>query len=104
MDTSKQYIKKCEKAWEIQAIKWSEPKYYPSVSSGDVWLPLQDQLQEMVENVSSSYELLNCFYKFVNPLEDVYTRQFTSMEQLWLAFVMKEKYGKTWDGEEWVNG
>ena len=24
-----------------------------------------------------------------------------SMEQLWLAFVMKEKFNKTWDGEKW---
>ena len=24
-----------------------------------------------------------------------------SMEQLWLAFVMKDKYDKTWDGKEW---
>ena len=24
-----------------------------------------------------------------------------SMEQLWFAFVMKEKYGKVWDGESW---
>ena len=24
-----------------------------------------------------------------------------SMEQLWLAFVMHEKYGKKWDGKEW---
>ena len=26
---------------------------------------------------------------------------FDSMEQLWLAFVMKKKYGKVWNGEEW---
>ncbi len=26
-----------------------------------------------------------------------------SMEQLWLAFVMKEKYNKVWTGEEWVS-
>ena len=31
-------------------------------------------------------------------------QQFTSMEQLWLAFVMKEKFNKTWNGEAWVNG
>ena len=33
-----------------------------------------------------------------------YLRQFTSMEQLWLAFVMKEKYNKTWNGKDWVSG
>lgn len=40
--------------------------------------------------------------KVLNPLEVEYPKQFTSMEQLWLAFVMKEKYGKIWDGEDWV--
>ena len=30
-----------------------------------------------------------------------YVRSFTSMEQLWLAFVMHEKYQKTWDGSDW---
>jgi hypothetical protein len=25
-----------------------------------------------------------------------------SWEQLWLAFVMKEKYNKVWNGEDWV--
>jgi len=25
-----------------------------------------------------------------------------SMEQLWLAFIMSEKYGKVWNGDDWV--
>ena len=25
-----------------------------------------------------------------------------SMEQLWLAFAMKEKYNKSWDGKDWI--
>jgi len=24
------------------------------------------------------------------------------MEQLWLAFVMKEKHNKTWNGKDWI--
>lgn len=35
---------------------------------------------------------------------NILLEQFTSMEQLWLAFVMKEKYNKTWDGNEWKEG
>lgn len=31
-----------------------------------------------------------------------YPKKFTSMEQLWLAFVMKEKHNKAWNGEDWV--
>ena len=25
-----------------------------------------------------------------------------SMEQLWMAFYMKEKYNKVWNGEKWI--
>ncbi len=69
-----------------------------------IWLPRQDQLQEMladydgipilsVEWVTRVAELLNS--------NDIPEGQ-TSMEQLWLAFVMKEKYSKIWNGKEWV--
>jgi len=27
---------------------------------------------------------------------------FTSIEQLWLAFVMHEKYQKIWNNEKWI--
>ena len=30
-----------------------------------------------------------------------YIKSLVSMEQLWLAFVMKELHGKVWDGENW---
>ncbi len=107
-------------------------------SSKYIWLPRQDQLQEMVnpEHMKSivSFNLIRSFSDFCLPeivihhesLEAYrecqdeekkrvyekrieagyehqrYIAQFTSMEQLWLAFVMKEKYGKVWDGGEWV--
>lgn len=69
----------------------------------------QDQLQEMITD-----NLHNMVHKFFNfcmnydrNLEEYkfYTdvKQFTSMEQLWLAFVMKEKYNKLWNGKEWIN-
>ncbi len=66
-----------------------------------IWLPRQDQLQKMVE--LSLLNLLVSFYKFVELKKaPSYAAGFTSMEQLWLAFVMKEKYGKVWDSENWV--
>ncbi len=68
----------------------------------------QDQLQGMVNN--KLYDCIQDFYNFCIDYDrnlegyklynDV--EQFTSMEQLWLAFVMKEKYGKTWNGKEWL--
>jgi len=37
----------------------------------------------------------NAFIVLMNMFEDC------SMEQLWLAFVMKEKHSKTWSNGEW---
>jgi len=31
------------------------------------------------------------------------TEQFTSMEQLWLAFVMKELHQKKREGDKWID-
>ena len=119
MDTSKEYIKMCEGAEEIQTIKclydlgqigikvvgadwfylYDTDTSFPKI----IWLPRQDQLQEMVEG-----EPLQQLYRFNEWLTDCakepenYHHNFeNSMEQLWLAFVMKEKYQKTWDGEKW---
>lgn len=71
-----------------------------------VWLPRQDQLQEMVG--LDIIALCRDFRDFAfNNYADATTDDidpvctFTSMEQLWLAFVMKEKYNKVWDGNTW---
>jgi hypothetical protein len=37
-------------------------------------------------------------YKFITL---PYSPQLESMEQIWLAFIMKEKNGKIWNGEDW---
>ena len=71
-----------------------------------VWLPRQAQLQEMVGE-EYTFNLLAAFRGFYNVMgSDLYPASMSSgnpsMEQLWLAFVQKELYGKTWDGEEWV--
>jgi len=111
VDTSEAYIKMCERAVEIQRKarrsqrkeKWSGEWVY----SGAVWLPRQDQLQEMVGN-SPYNNIQNAMWSILDNLHKyAFTPNIfnefipTSMEQLWLAFVMKEKYGKVWNGEEW---
>ena len=71
----------------------------------NIWLPRQDQLQGMVVDGYEACGLLFNFYHwfednkhdFITPYLDY------SMEQLWLAFVMKEKYNKVWNGEEWID-
>lgn len=70
----------------------------------EIWLPRQDQLQEMLINRSDGgFEwvednwIIDYFYEFYK----TQWKKLYSMEQLWLAFVMKEKYGKFWDGNNW---
>ena len=136
MDTSKEYIKMCEKAEEIQhnklkigdfgVIPNAVYEYFkvPSViirieedvefdrvwlnvpdenyvsADSIIFLPRQDQLQEMWEY---SHSALRSLQKFACELHNNYNYydKFISMEQLWLVFVMKEKYNKIWNGEEW---
>jgi len=67
-----------------------------------VWLVRQDQLQEMI--ITSKYCDRN--YALLTELADFHYHHGKcnwSMEQLCLAFVMHEKYGKVWDNEkeEW---
>ena len=143
MDVSLEYIKQCEKATEIQALRDSErdgdfylvgrtvfdsykediectchdvfeeyakksstpskpDEYYTRI----IWIPRQDQLQEMVGG--HPLELLDKFYTFCmwdERFEEMREKLSPiTMEQLWLAFVMKQKYGKALDSnkEEWV--
>jgi len=67
-----------------------------------IWLPRQDQLQKMVFGVSGDIQgQVWKLYEFVTDNRATCPRV-SSMEQLWLAFVMQEKYSKQWMGEEWV--
>ena len=76
-------------------------------SPNAIWLPTQDQLQEMI---LQKYDMTNCimlaemFARFVNKNRIELFEMITSMEQLWLAYVMWELYGKVWDDEkeDWV--
>ena len=70
------------------------------------WLPRQDQLQEMVKSDIHPHWQLNNFVDaglsdYIQEMGE-YTKQFSSMEQLWLALVMREKYSKIWNGEVWT--
>jgi hypothetical protein len=77
------------------------------------WLPRQDQLQGMVPEIKNK---LHVIFRFIDFLQASYTKKTAqrafvvlynmldngaSMEQLWMAFVMKEKYNKTWNGKDW---
>ena len=77
----------------------------------NTWLLRQDQLQEMLDDPISDYwhysnhpnykrhcGLICDINNFASRIDTIYA---DSMEQLWLAFVMKEKYNKKWNGETW---
>ncbi len=122
MDTSETYIKMCD-CPEIQSLRPFKASdiigdYYNSWGLHKlVWLLRQDELQEMitpeVEHGWQSPFLNFALWALPNPATDSDNKPlgiyrtincFSSMEQLWLAFVMKEKYDKTWNGTEWHNG
>ena len=69
-----------------------------------VWLPRQDQLQEMIfEHAGYGLQSLCCaLYEFSTSEEGHGFTIVGSMEQLQLGFLMKEQYSKKWNGSEWV--
>jgi|SRR3972149_3962879 len=73
--------------------------YYYRPDGVAIWLPRQDQLQEMVKiPIYDSLVVLELRMR-----RDIgYWGNFISWEQLWLAFVMQDKYGKSWVGEKWI--
>lgn len=109
MNETNQYIKMCEKAEEIQEIfknRNDELGYVRYVfGERSIWLPSQEQLQEMVKDEIG--RLLRDFVLFARnyfhpPTMDKINVRFYSMSELWLAYVMKKKYKKYWDSEDWT--
>jgi len=127
MDRSPSYIGMCESIEEIQE-QW-QPEFgdfYVSMSLGltspcqpimsdlekkvsylktikAVWLPRQDQLQEIViENYAMPWDLAIAFSNVLMGENASYFEKFDSMEKLWLAFIMLEKYKRKWNGREWL--
>jgi hypothetical protein len=131
MDTSETYIKMCEKAEEIQEqnpcnasdgngkpLSFEKGNWYSHhghvyvakydyLIAGSIWLPRQDQLQDMYGDY---HKCLGALYWWTecHKMSGKYdywgydSDTFETMEQLWLAFVMKEKYNKVWNGDEWT--
>lgn len=86
------------KQWVTNYWESDYPVFYGSKC---IFLPTQVQLQRML-GYTIMFELLEHFriwYLAING-----TGYYDSMEQLWLAFVMRQVYGRVWDEdkEEWV--
>ena len=132
MDTTPEFVKMCEKAYkdlrtpqraminnELQCLDrltlwarhYKDGTYFAwiGVSGFENAFPIyqQDQLQDRLPKRKTWFENLYRFYQWIrepmtpenwnSPCID-----FQSMEQLWLAFVMSERYSKIWNGEDWV--
>ena len=82
---------------------------------GFVWLPYQDQIQEMIQpfrhydHPSTMATDFGLFCDNKEMYEGIYAKKgygfinkFSSLEQLWLAFYMYEKHKLMWDGEKWT--
>lgn len=71
-------------------------------SDGDRGTPLyrQDQLQEMLGK--PIWNLVWDFERFTEDMTDPSCFELESMEQLWLGFIMKEKYSKQWINGGWI--
>lgn len=118
MDTTKQNILMNEKAYELHREILGFGNYWVSKKTGEIHLIkhkgktlchghiclyTQDQLQGMVDLdifelcKRFDYFLSKLYQKGCNPIQ-----LFTSMVQLWLAFVMWILYKKKWNGETWI--
>ena len=124
MDTTEKNIMMCEKAEEIQRMS---PRVFITTNAVNIpfydlegnclfirnnektiWLPRQDQLQEMAwakeYHEDSIDHLLMRFYTEIHNTPDFdyqYWDNFRTMEQKWLAFLMKSRYNKVWIKDEW---
>jgi len=127
MDLSPEYIKMCEKAKEIQkGHKFVEGDYVQQIIDPDdpaqvfmihhendafgdvVWLPRQDELQAMVTKKHDEkfkalewVEVLEALIAYYESMKEKTLNLTQSWEQVWLFYVMEEKFNKSWDGEEW---
>lgn len=129
MDTSRVYIKMCQAAEELQKLwkpaagdmyyKIGMGKYVNRISmishmsnyqctgkrAIHIWLPRQDQLQALLLREARDNPkvlmmmLLNDVLKVDK--EVLTLADFTSFEQLWLSFVMKNKFNKVWKDTKW---
>jgi len=86
-----------------------------------VWLPRQDQLQDMLKDTHTLGAIIQGLYWFYDPehfcpdsdndiitcecksVRKERTKLFNTIDQFTLAFVMDELYEKKWNGSDWIN-
>jgi len=111
------FLDKTNEEWETEFFITEEfttatekQQEYKENHSRLVRLPRQDDLQEMWAIHEYGNERANNWTTFVLDQFSYWVLSGNaglstldiSMEQLWLAFVMKELYGKVWNGTDWI--
>ncbi len=134
MDRSGEYIDKCIKAEEIQISwemidgdyylplrdetvlfrvcilnDWETRTHIVENRNAFIWLPRLDQLQNMIDWTRWEFKItkkthIEMHYAAISGELSSGTVFGETMGQVWLAFVMKAKYGKIWEPEQvkWV--
>ena len=114
-------VKVYEAYYGWYGIRLGDTKIYytnrPNECIDSVWLPTQSDLQGMVDWKKYEFNLswlgihrmfyckagCNLKYYKTGQAEDMGNYLMgNSMEQLWLSFVMKERWNKVWEGGKWV--
>ena len=71
------------------------------------WLPRHPQLMELAQRPDLPFrETTFRFHEWASPKDGRHATDrsfFVTLEQLWLGFIMKTLYAKTWNGSEWVS-
>ena len=91
---------------------WLEDEYTKEVIEKEgypkewIWLPRQDQLQDMMK-IHTVSEVKECIEdcEFTDDVDDIrHTSydEFKSLEMFWLAYVMHERFEKSWGGLKWI--
>jgi hypothetical protein len=98
---------------EVECVSLMGESIIEHHSRYHIWIPTQEQLQEILHNYyqnnnsnvkglewgqSINEYMFNKLFEFEKDNREIVY----DLNYLWLAFVMKEKYNKIWNGEEWI--
>lgn len=105
------WIKGIHEARDIrQGVRVSSPSVEGVIEIRKyVWLPKLDQLIELAQVPGKRYErITQAFFDWTKQdygfIRGEPRTIFTFLEQVWLAFVMQQKFQKGWNGDTWISG
>jgi len=89
----------------IQGVGVSFENGMPKVTRY-IWLPRLDQLMEIAQDSGRRFEnTTQIFFEWIKRPYQLMLgppqKIFSSLEQLWLSFIMNKNFRKQWDGQEW---